>query len=514
MTDFIPSPSPSPFPSPFASPFPSPFPSPSPSPSPFPSPSPSPFLPFPSPSPSPFVEEDDKPGYYAIIGLLIYIAGTIMMAAGVNLQKYALNKTKEKAEAKGEEPKGEWRHPLWLVGITCYILAGIMLSAALYFATPALVTPFMSVVLISNVVFAHFLLGEPFTKQDGVAIIVVIAGLIITASCAPEDPAKYTSKQLIDLYRNTPFIVFMVLTSVVLLALVGANLWIGKEIKACAGGAPPSEVLKPWKLQLYPFSFASLAGLFGGMTVLIMKSAIEIIVEKIGKGFVPFISSWFMYLLIFLMGFFWSMQMFWLNRGLKFFHAIYIVSLEAVINELVAVTGSIIYFQNYEDESFTTVKKFFFVIGLMVGCVGVLLLAYWRRQMQGEEDQLDLFNRDPQEWMEEPSQAFLESQRGTRKSVMETEGSALMSARNTGRNTGRPDSRELGPSDMDIESYRTDDEATQNAEDLLFSPNPFTPSPMLPYSIWGVPVTPKTRMRMGEQGSSSASFDPVSSDEK
>jgi hypothetical protein len=42
-----------------------------------------------------------------------------------------------------------------------YIL-GILLSAALYFASPALVSPFMSVVLIANVIFAHFLLGEPF----------------------------------------------------------------------------------------------------------------------------------------------------------------------------------------------------------------------------------------------------------------------------------------------------------------------------------------------------------------
>ena len=158
-----------------------------------------------------------------------------MMAAGVNLQKYALNKTKEKAEERGEEPKGEWKHPLWLVGITCYILAGIMLSVALYFATPALVTPFMSVVLIANVVFAHFLLGEPFTRHDGIAIVVVIVGLIITASCAPEDPAKYTSKQLISLYKSTPFIVFAVIVCVILGILMGLNVWIGKQIKECSG---------------------------------------------------------------------------------------------------------------------------------------------------------------------------------------------------------------------------------------------------------------------------------------
>ena len=36
----------------------------------------------------------------------------------------------------------------------------------------------------------------------------------------------------------------------------------------------------------------------------------------------------------------------------------------------------------------------------------------------------------------------------------------------------------------------------QIADDLLLNPSPFTPSPMLPYSIWGVPVTPKNRVRM------------------
>ena len=376
------------------------------------SPSPSPF---PSPSPSPSPSEDEKPGWYPFLGLFIYILGTILMSGGVNIQKFALNKAKKRCEERGEKVHGGWKSPLWFLGLTCYIFAGIFLSVALYFATPALVTPFMSVVLISNLIFAHFLLGEPLTKKDGIAISIVIVGLIVTAVTAPEDSQVHKSKDLIGFYKEIPFIIFASLICLCLIVLIVLNILLQKQVRNCI---IPSKEMEPWKLFMYPFSFASLAGIFGGTTVLIMKSAIEIIVEKMSHGFVPFISSWFMYVLVLLMGFFWSMQMFWLNRGLKYFHAvcfffffgpsskkysslfpffsfsvpsfsplssqIYIVSLEAVINELVAVVGSIIYFQEYNEKNFTTVKKVFFCVGMSIGVFGVLLLAYWRREFDDD----------------------------------------------------------------------------------------------------------------------------------
>ena len=41
----------------------------------------------------------------------------------------------------------------------------------------------------------------------------------------------------------------------------------------------------------------------------------------------------------------WLLQMFWINWGLVHCPAIFIISLEAVFNELIAVLGGMLYFQ-------------------------------------------------------------------------------------------------------------------------------------------------------------------------
>mgnify|MGYP003644143369 CR=1 FL=1 len=82
----------------------------------------------------------------------------------------------------------------------------------------------------------------------------------------------------------------------------------------------------------------------------------------------------------------------------------YIVSLEAVINEITAVVGSIVYFNSgsdideEDDDDFTALAKVFFSIGLAIGVSGVLLLAFWRKEMDSEGEP-DLFEQDPSTWL-------------------------------------------------------------------------------------------------------------------
>ena len=264
----------------------------------------------------------EKPGYFWAIGLLIYLTGTVMMSFGVNIQKYALNKNQAAvAEDGAEEQKGFklCMNPLWTLGVSCYVSAGLFLSIALFFASPALLTPFMSMVLISNIIFAHFLLKEIITRKDLIAIAIVICGLVLTTFFAPPDKDYYSPDDLLKLFITPAFLGFACLLIVLLIILLVSNYFLYYQVKACK---VPAKELPNWKLQYYPFTFAALAGIFGGGTVLLMKTSIEIIVNEASKGIVALLSSWVVYLLVFVMGVFWAMQMFWLNRGLRFFHAV------------------------------------------------------------------------------------------------------------------------------------------------------------------------------------------------
>eukprot|EP00211_Chloroparvula_japonica_P002987 CAMPEP_0119135834 /NCGR_PEP_ID=MMETSP1310-20130426/20155_1 /TAXON_ID=464262 /ORGANISM="Genus nov. species nov., Strain RCC2339" /LENGTH=505 /DNA_ID=CAMNT_0007126779 /DNA_START=71 /DNA_END=1585 /DNA_ORIENTATION=- len=440
----------------------------------------------------------EKPGYFWVIGLLIYLTGTIMMSGGVNLQKYALNRNKELAEESGEEEiKGVrlLQNPLWVVGVVCYIFAGLFLSVALFFATPALLTPFMSMVLISNIVFAHFLLHEVITRKDLLAIAIVVVGLILTTIFAPHDTGYYTPEYLKELFLKTGFIVFFCLLLASIAAFLAINYVLYYQVKACE---IPAQELSQWKLQLFPFSFAALAGIFGGGTVLLMKSSIEIIVNTAADGILVLLSSWSVYLLVFIMGVFWSMQMFWLNRGLRFFHAVYIVSLEAVINEIVAVVGSLVYFGSTED-SFPLLSKIFFSLGLVIGVTGVLVLAYWRKEM--DEDAPNVFDMNPDDWLalEEDNVEDEDSSEETTSGISSDGAPAVVvdggdSTAKTpligGAKTPRKSRKSARKS-----VRRTSAEVRQDRDNLILNPQPFTPTPLLAYSPWGVPETTNARLR-------------------
>ncbi len=91
-----------------------------------PTPTPS-HSPFPSPSPFPSSSHDEKPSYFWMIGLAIYITGTITMSAGllivgsvsyanflifvpgINLQKYALNRIKMEAERTNKKERSAFQ---------------------------------------------------------------------------------------------------------------------------------------------------------------------------------------------------------------------------------------------------------------------------------------------------------------------------------------------------------------------------------------------------------------------
>lgn len=73
-----------------------------------------------------------------------------------------------------------------LIGLLLYIFSGTLLSVSLYFASPgmilsplglivvAVVSPLMSVVLVSNAILAHFFLREEFTKRDVAATMIIV----------------------------------------------------------------------------------------------------------------------------------------------------------------------------------------------------------------------------------------------------------------------------------------------------------------------------------------------------
>merc|ERR1711924_234346 len=69
----------------------------------------------------------------------------------------------------------------------------------------------------------------------------------------------------------------------------------------------------------------------------------------------------------------WTQEMRWINAGLVLFQAVYIVSVETILNVLFAVIGAIIFFEDYK--CMTSSRLALFILGIVIANVGVLFLS-------------------------------------------------------------------------------------------------------------------------------------------
>lgn len=312
------------------------------------------------------------------VGVMLYSAGAFFLALGVVLQKFSINKELKKAHYTGGEMKSKIKQPLWVLGIILYGSSGGLLSAALAFAAQSQVTPLMSLVIISNAVLARFLLGEPLTKRDFYCVILIVIAVVLTTSAAPTTQTKKSTEQLLDLYKEPLFIGFIIC----LLSFMGSLYAINKYTLNLKKN---HEKLSKRQEFLFSFSYGASAGCWGGLCVTMIKSALTIIQDKATEGlFLNIFIEPIVYILLGILITCWYQQLNWINKGLERFPAVFIVSIEAVVNEVVAVSGGLIYFQEYLE--FDAVTGPIFGGGLLLGVIGVMIFALRDNDVGPESD--------------------------------------------------------------------------------------------------------------------------------
>ena len=84
-----------------------------------------------------------------VVGVLLCLAGGVMLNFGINLQKLALLRLDDYLKS-----------PHWLGGLVLYAFGNLMQVGALGFASQTLLAPIGSFALVSNIFIAHCLNGE------------------------------------------------------------------------------------------------------------------------------------------------------------------------------------------------------------------------------------------------------------------------------------------------------------------------------------------------------------------
>ena len=317
-----------------------------------------------------------------ILGVGISIFFSITNSLGINLQKYALNKMQKERiseavrDAEPPSTNSPFRNPTWLCGFILVAMGSLLDFVAFGMAPQTLLAPLAALSLVWNLMLAPLLHGEQVTRRKWQATLIIMFGVTSTVIFNSHATPEYQLDDLIRLYHQTTMTVYMVAVTSMLACMFGVVRCIeaperamrrarraGFERLAESAGAYGDvddgsdigtsgesesalnvrDLQAEWKL-VHITCYGGIAGTFGGQSVLLAKSTVELIKTSLFNGGDAYKQLPF-YLILSGMAVTLLLQISFLNEGLRRFDALLIFPTYQAFWILMSVLGGIMYFQ-------------------------------------------------------------------------------------------------------------------------------------------------------------------------
>ena len=107
---------------------------------------------------------------------------------------------------------------LWLAAMVVFVLANLANFASFAFAAQSLLAALGSIQFVSNVAFARLVNKERITARTVVGTVVIVAGCVVLVTFGSHDSPSYTVNELLALYGNAGYIVYLCVGAAVSLA--------------------------------------------------------------------------------------------------------------------------------------------------------------------------------------------------------------------------------------------------------------------------------------------------------
>jgi drug/metabolite transporter (DMT)-like permease len=131
-------------------------------------------------------------------GAIVSICCDVVIAVGLGLQKTGHMRLSKEAKESGEETKGVFTQPVWVLGLVCMISGEIGNLAA--YGDPntptAVVTAVGCIGVVANLVISTVFLKEQFRLRDVLGASFVVAGVVLVTFFAPNNSVPLTGEQL------------------------------------------------------------------------------------------------------------------------------------------------------------------------------------------------------------------------------------------------------------------------------------------------------------------------------
>lgn len=325
------------------------------------------------------------------LGVVIYCSGTFGESLGANLQRMSIRRELEKP---AEEQREIASQGFWRLGFWCFVLSGIFMSFALFFATTTILAPMQLFMFMSNFVFAHYLNHEPFNwRTDGVAATLVAAGVITCVIVAPKTEHNYDEDAMLDLMQTVSFYAFVCLSCGFIFGAIAMKFFFKREATK-EDGEFELELLSKPKQNLLNMSYGSLAGALGGVNVTLTKVTFSMMIGQFNDdGIVGVVSSPLLWAVAMFLVLTYISQICVTVDGLEACSAIIVMSTHSVIEEVFATLGGILWFEDYKH--FELWSASVFCVGQFTAIAAVVVLSYLRLDIEEEKEKANTPESSP-----------------------------------------------------------------------------------------------------------------------
>lgn len=256
----------------------------------------------------------------------------------------------------------------WQLGMAMFIVANLLGSSIQISTLPL---PVLSTLQASGLVFnsicATLILGEPFTRWSLYGTLLVCSGAILIAVFGAIPAPAHNLDELLTLLVRRPFLIWMALQTVIVFLIA-----ISVEV---ASALLSARLVQTSRFRLARgLAYGCISGILSAHSLLVAKSAVELVVRTITDGNNQF-RHWQAWALVLALITLALTQLYYLHRGLKLISTSVLYPLVFCIYNIIAILDGLIYFR--QTDMIGPLRACLISLGTVILLSGVLALS-WR----------------------------------------------------------------------------------------------------------------------------------------
>ncbi|RJE24522.1 DUF803 domain protein [Aspergillus sclerotialis] len=321
---------------------------------------------------------DLSPQGSVAVGVIVGLISTSLQAIGLTLQRKSHILEDEKYPYDLHRPPYKRRR--WQMGMLMFVISNIAGSTIQITTLPL---PVLSTLgasgLVFNTVFATLILGESFTKYSLVGTILVTIGAVLIALFGAVGEPAHTLDQLLELLARRKFIIWMVCTGVLVVAILMGCRFLRFFLPSSRSKRSSIVSIHLQRFHgrirlIRGMCYGFVSGVLSAHSLLLAKSAVELLVRTIVDRVNQF-NRWQSWVILLGMITLALTQLFYLHRGLKLCSTSVLYPFVFCVYNIIAILDGLIYFR--QASQLAGFHAGLIALGTIVLLGGVLCLS-WR----------------------------------------------------------------------------------------------------------------------------------------